>query len=1100
MSTRPVIFISSVSKELHTTRDLVAKTLFSMGYEPKWEDIARSDTGGMRGVLRKWVDDSDAVLQLVGHCYGLAPKDPDPHFGPCSYTQYVALYAREQRKKVWYVILSPEHPTDPCAAEASDMRELQDAYREKVTATSDLYYPSASLRQTENIVLKLRDDLAELGREAKAREGRLQQEIHSTQQTVTDLGHNIMVGINGLKQEAKRLPKLPFFPDLWPQASPFHNRGFPDQKSFVGQAALLRAMKEALDAGRNVAVTQPVAIYGAGGMGKTRAAVEFVRANGSSYTLRLFLNAQSPEALRASLADVARKLELTGDPQASADTLVLLALRLLRAVPTALVVADNADTPSALADVRVLCHEPGGVRWIVTTRFAELGEDFAKQTVGLLTEAQAVKLLQQRGSKNGHHPGSDEDARTVAIELGLLPLALQQAGAYVAHQHLTWVAYRTLLAANPAQALSRDAVEMKDVPDSILRTYGISLYQLTPTARKLLEVAVRLPPAPIVESFFLHDDDGSRRAALVQLANLSLIEWQGGLLEVPRTIAIAVRNGLDRDEERQTVAQVINGRNQDFSREGDERHTALRVDDYASAFAQFFTSAGTEECCLAIYAPWGRGKSFLMKRVKVKLAGIGYETVVFQAWRYPTRPEVWVHLYETMSRTAFACPWWQKWPRIFRTGVARHGFGSLICALLSLGFALYPKIHMAVQVAEYIKATVVAIGIGSAVWLVNFFFSSTKSVKKLSKTYLSAPSHNEKLGLQATIGDDLAALLDGWMPSERWPGWFPMIGFALAIWLIFEGAAQWGSFIPLGWLAGSWGMGAMLPWLIAGLVIGSGAWLLSWFGEPKRILLVVDDLDRCSFDHLISVMESVKLLIEDKKVSRRLQVAMLVEEEVLKHAILHKYTAVRAAEAGGMTDDRIIRESCEKLFTVHLRLEPLSADDAEEVLARMFSASKAPASEIADVAKDVGVDDGVDTRSDGSKNDMSNADDVLLNSEADEHNEPRAQNVREEVLPDVVQQVELPVNQQLLPCFSPIEEGVLIAAIRELVEVRANDVVGPRSVRNFVFRYQLARLLLNQLEVPFEPLSLAQALVIAMTNRQVGGLNEQILRVVKQIS
>jgi tetratricopeptide (TPR) repeat protein len=162
MMSKPVIFISAVSKELHSARDLVAKMLIALGYDPKWQDIAPTETGDLRGVLRQWINDSDAVLQLVGHCYGFGPKEADADLGPCSYTQYEALYARQQGKNVWYIILGPEHPTETCAVEASALRELQDAYRVKVTSTTHLYHPSSSLLQTENIVLKLRDDLAHL--------------------------------------------------------------------------------------------------------------------------------------------------------------------------------------------------------------------------------------------------------------------------------------------------------------------------------------------------------------------------------------------------------------------------------------------------------------------------------------------------------------------------------------------------------------------------------------------------------------------------------------------------------------------------------------------------------------------------------------------------------------------------------------------------------------------------------------------------------------------------------------------------------------------------------------------------------------------------
>ena len=434
---------------------------------------------------------------------------------------------------------------------------MQDAYRVKVTGDTHIYYRSSSLTETELLVRRMKDDLAVLRQEAEARQDRLQQSIDSTQQTVTDLRHEIMVGFDGLRQQAQRLPPLVFTPQSWPQASPFHNRGFPDQKNFVGRTELLRAMKQSLDAGQDVALTQPIAMHGAGGIGKTRAAVEFARAHGGDYTLRLFLDAQSPEALRASLAGVATKLQLIDDSQASADALVLLALRLLRAVPTVLVIADNADTPAALEAVRLLCHEPGGVRWLITTRLTELGEEFATQSVSLLDEAAAVQLLQKRGSKNSHQPGSDADARTIAIELGRLPLALQQAAAYVAHQRLTWAAYNTLLANNPSQALSHDAMEMKDLPESILRTYNISLQQLTSFARRILEIAAHLAPAPIPEAVFLYkDDDGTRRAALVELADLSLIEWQTGLLEVHRAIAIAVSFSLGQVEDRRVRLEL----------------------------------------------------------------------------------------------------------------------------------------------------------------------------------------------------------------------------------------------------------------------------------------------------------------------------------------------------------------------------------------------------------------------------------------------------------------------------------------------------------------------------------------------------------------
>ena len=160
LALRLVIFISAVSRELRSTRDLVAKTLIALGYEPKWQDIVPTESGDLRAVLRKWVDESHAVLQIVGHRYGHGPREPDETFGQVSYTQYEALYAKAKGKKVWYIILDGHHPTDCPDDEPEDLKKLQADYRIHVKAHHGLYHSSPSLDRTEIIILKLRDDLA----------------------------------------------------------------------------------------------------------------------------------------------------------------------------------------------------------------------------------------------------------------------------------------------------------------------------------------------------------------------------------------------------------------------------------------------------------------------------------------------------------------------------------------------------------------------------------------------------------------------------------------------------------------------------------------------------------------------------------------------------------------------------------------------------------------------------------------------------------------------------------------------------------------------------------------------------------------------------
>jgi tetratricopeptide (TPR) repeat protein len=167
MTPRPPIFISAVSKELRSARQLVANTLQFLGYQPLWQDIFGMEQGDLRAMLRLQVDQCQGVVQLVGQAYGAEPPIPDEEFGRVSYTQYEALYARKRGKKVWYLFIDGTFPIDPHEPESAEARELQEAYRRRLQADSHLYHPLTTAEGLEAGVLKLRDDLSRLRRGVK---------------------------------------------------------------------------------------------------------------------------------------------------------------------------------------------------------------------------------------------------------------------------------------------------------------------------------------------------------------------------------------------------------------------------------------------------------------------------------------------------------------------------------------------------------------------------------------------------------------------------------------------------------------------------------------------------------------------------------------------------------------------------------------------------------------------------------------------------------------------------------------------------------------------------------------------------------------------
>jgi len=167
MSPRPAIFISAVSSELRSARQLVANTLTFLGYDPEWQEVFGTQEGDLRAVLRRRIDSCKGVVQLVGQCYGAEPLVKDEEFGRVSYTQYEALYAKKRRKRVWYLFLDDGFPVDPHEPEDQSRQDLQTAYRTKLRTDIHLYHPLESKEGLETSVLKLRDDLTKLRRGAK---------------------------------------------------------------------------------------------------------------------------------------------------------------------------------------------------------------------------------------------------------------------------------------------------------------------------------------------------------------------------------------------------------------------------------------------------------------------------------------------------------------------------------------------------------------------------------------------------------------------------------------------------------------------------------------------------------------------------------------------------------------------------------------------------------------------------------------------------------------------------------------------------------------------------------------------------------------------
>ncbi len=174
---KPLVFISTVSAELGTTRQLTANVLQRLGYDSVWQDIFGTEPGDLKQMLRDKIDECEGLIQIVGRAYGAEPPQPDSEFGRVSYTQFEFLHARSRGKKTWVLFAEdgcthdrpleqldlprdPDHP-DPAGYQA-ERRALQEAWRQRLRQDGHLRHGASNDTELELKIERLKNEFAEL--------------------------------------------------------------------------------------------------------------------------------------------------------------------------------------------------------------------------------------------------------------------------------------------------------------------------------------------------------------------------------------------------------------------------------------------------------------------------------------------------------------------------------------------------------------------------------------------------------------------------------------------------------------------------------------------------------------------------------------------------------------------------------------------------------------------------------------------------------------------------------------------------------------------------------------------------------------------------
>ena len=331
------------------------------------------------------------------------------------------------------------------------------------------------------------------------------------------------------------------------------NIPYPRNANFTGRIKLLDGLRSDLQSARIKALT------GLGGVGKTQLALEYSYQYQNYYDIVWWFRSDLPSTILDDYALMAERLKLPGWETRDLNLMAEVARTFLENQTRWLLVFDNAQGPD---DLRPFLPRGGGGHVILTSCNPSWGNLAQSLPVPNFERQESVEFLLKRTDQE-----DKEAAHDLAEALGDLPLALEQAGAYM---ETTGKPLKEYLSAFQKRRLEVLAMGLpSDYPETVATTWDISFEAVKndhPTASKLLRLCSYLAPdnipiellvkgsgyLPDSLASVLQDEDG-RDAVLAALRRYSLIERREDKISIHRLVQEVLRIRLS-DEGREAWA------------------------------------------------------------------------------------------------------------------------------------------------------------------------------------------------------------------------------------------------------------------------------------------------------------------------------------------------------------------------------------------------------------------------------------------------------------------------------------------------------------------------------------------------------------------
>jgi tetratricopeptide (TPR) repeat protein len=340
--------------------------------------------------------------------------------------------------------------------------------------------------------------------------------------------------------------------------SPYWHVPLPRNPYFTGREEILELLHAQLGVEQIVALTQSSALHGLGGVGKTQIALEYAYRHSLEYSAVFWIAAETDEQLVGSLLHIAEVLQVPEREQHDKSHVLAAVGRWFVTHSQWLLIWDNVEDLEMMQ--RFLPNVRQGAL-LITTRCQALGTLARGLDIlplphedALLLVLRRAKVLspeaqpQQLQQLAQRQPELYAAATELVTELGGLPLALDQAGAYLEETRCTFSSYLDIFRTRRATVLKLRGECSYDHPASVSTTFLLALratVELHPAIFDLLRVCALVSPDAIPEELF-HKGGEHLGAALT--ACRDPLEWD-------RLLAMACRYSLlSRQPEAQTLS------------------------------------------------------------------------------------------------------------------------------------------------------------------------------------------------------------------------------------------------------------------------------------------------------------------------------------------------------------------------------------------------------------------------------------------------------------------------------------------------------------------------------------------------------------------